>query len=59
MKIWYAVMQDNEDNDWGYGSGDLEEAKAMVAKHKAMGYVEAYIAVIDDTADPVCIEEIR
>lgn len=27
MTYWYAVMQDNEDNDWGYGSHDLDEAK--------------------------------
>lgn len=53
-KYWYAVMTDNEDNDWGYGSFDLDEAIAMVAK-----YPEGYIAVIDDGDDPVCVREIR
>jgi hypothetical protein len=57
--IWYAVLEDNEDNDWGYGSHYLDEAKQMVDKFKSMGYDEAYIAVIDETADPICIEEIR
>lgn len=58
-KIWYAVLEDNEDNDWGYGSHDLDEAKKMVEAFKTMGYNKAYIAVIDETADPICIEEIR
>lgn len=51
---WYAVMQDNDDNDWGYGSYDLEKAKEMVAK-----YPEGYIAVIAEGADPICVDEIR
>ena len=25
---WYAVLTDNEDNDWGTGSYDLDEAEA-------------------------------
>lgn len=53
-KYWYAVLTDEEDNDWGYGSFDLDEAKEMVKK-----YPEGYIAVIDITADPICVEEIR
>lgn len=53
-KIWYAVMRDREDNDWGYGSFDLEEAKKMA---RNMGG-DAYIVVIDDGDDPVAIEEI-
>lgn len=61
MKYWYAVMMDREDNDWGNGSFDLDEAMAMAAK-----YPEAYIAVIDAnydedgnaTSDAVCVEEI-
>lgn len=53
-RLWYAVMQDNEDNDWGYGSYDLDEAMEMVKK-----YPEGYIAVIEEGNDPICIEEIR
>lgn len=59
MKYWYAVMQDNEDNDWGYGSHDQSEAESMVAKLKAQGYDESYIAIIDESADPICVDEIR
>ena len=51
---WYAVMKDNDDTDWGYGSYDLAEAKEMVSK-----YPEGYIAVIDEGGDPICVEEIR
>lgn len=53
-KYWYAVMQDDDDNDWGYGSFDLDEAREMVKK-----YPSGYIAVIDDGPDPVCVDEIR
>ena len=55
MKIWYAVI-DREDDDWGTGSFDLEEAKRMCLE---TGNDEAYIAVIDDCENPVCIEEIH
>ena len=50
---WYAVMRDSEDNDWGYGSHNLAEAKAMVKK-----YPEGYIAVIDEDTN-TCIDEIH
>lgn len=56
---WYAVMKDNEDNDWGTGSHDLSEAVDMVRKYRANGYTDAYIAVIDEENDPVCVEEIH
>ena len=51
---WYAVMKDNDDADWGYGSYSLDEAKEMVKN-----YPDGYIAVIDEGNDPICIEEIR
>lgn len=51
---WYAVMQDSDDDDWGTGSYDLDEAKAMVAK-----YPDGYIAVIDVDGDPICVDEIH
>lgn len=61
MKYWYAVMMDREDNDWGTGSFDLDEAMTMVKK-----YPDGYIAVIDANydddgvahSDGVCIDEI-
>ena len=61
MKYWYAVLMDREDNDWGYGSFDLEKAKKM-----ASAYEEGLIAVIDanydedgnPTTDGICIGKI-
>ena len=52
MAKWYAVMRDKEDNDWGYGSHDLIEAKQML---KDAEYEEGCIAVIEND---VCIEEL-
>ena len=57
--VWYAVMKDNDDTDWGYGSFDIDEARARVRNYRADGYKDAYIAVIDDGDDPICIGEIR
>ena len=54
MRKWYAVLKDREDNDWGTGSYNLEEAKQMC---EDLGE-EAYIAVIEEGEDPICIEEI-
>lgn len=57
---WYAVMQDNEDDDWSEGSHILFKAEGMVEEYKKSGFEEAYIAVIDThTGNAVCIEEIR
>ena len=53
MAKWYAVMADREDNDWGYGSHDLSEAKQML---KDAEYEDGYIAVIEMGNDPVCVE---
>lgn len=52
-KYWYAVMKDREDDDWGYGSYVLEEAKKMVKT-----FPEGYIAIIQEGTDPVCVGEI-
>ena len=55
MGYWYAVMRDRDDDDWGYGSFDLDEAKQMSRK---MG-IESYIAVIEESDNSVCVEEIE
>jgi hypothetical protein len=53
--LWYAVMKDENDDDWGTGSYNLDEAREMLDR-----YPEGYIAVIDESTDnPVCVEEIR
>jgi hypothetical protein len=51
--MWYAVLAGRDDDDWGYGSYDLEEAK-MICRY----FPEGYIAVIDEGKNPVCVEEI-
>ena len=53
-KLWYAVLMDEEDNDWGTGSFNYNEA---VKKAKAMG-PDARIAVIQEGNDPICVEVI-
>ena len=55
-KLWYAGMRDNDDNDWGSGSYDYDEAVEMVQKYIPDG---GYIAVIEEGNDPICVEEIR
>lgn len=52
---WYAVMRDREDDDWGYGSHDIDEAKQMLTEEESG---EAYIAVIEEGENPVCVDEI-
>ena len=56
-KKWYAVMKDCDDNDWGYGSFDRDEAEQMVTKRLNI-YPDGYIAVIKEGDDPVCVYEI-
>ena len=53
MAKWYAVEMNREDNDWGYGSYDLEEAKEMLKN-----FPNGLIAVIEEGDDPICVEEI-
>ena len=49
---WYAVMRDKQDDDWGYGSHDLEEAKEMLV---GLCVDDGYIAVIEND---VCVQEL-
>ena len=51
-KLWYAVMT-NDNDDWGYGSNELNKAKQMT---KELEDSNAYIAVIDTSDnDPICV----
>lgn len=54
MAYFYAVLEDRNDNDWGYGSDNLRQAERMALD---MG-PEAYIAVIEEGNDPICVREI-
>ena len=40
---------------WGYGSYDIDEAKQMLTEEESP---EAYIAVIAEGENPVCVDEI-
>ena len=51
---WYAVLMDEEDNDWGVGSRNLDDAREMAARMGA-----PLIAVIADGQDPVCVRLIN
>ena len=57
-KHFYAVMMDNEDCDWSYGSYDLAEAQKMLEHYRA-DYPDSYIAVIEMGHDPICVDELR
>lgn len=62
-KLWYAVMRDCDDTDWGTGSFDLEEAKAMLLRdYPDTGYIAVIDANYDDngnaTTDGICVDEI-
>lgn len=55
VDTWYAVQYDSDDNDWGTGSCDLDEAKQMCLEN---GYRQ--IAVIDVSSEyPICVEVIE
>jgi hypothetical protein len=57
--IWYALMQDRDDTDWGTGTYDKQEAIEKVKAWRQGGYPDAYIAVIDESGnEPMCIDEI-
>ena len=56
--LWCAIMRDSEDNDWGYGSNDKDEA-IRKALDMMEDNPEVYIAVISDGDDPICIDEIH
>lgn len=56
--LWYALMTGPDDDDWGTGTYDREEAIARL--HDMRGdYPDAYIAVIQEGENPTCIDEIR
>lgn len=57
--LWYAAMLDLTDSDWGYGSHDLTEAEKLVQGLQRDGHPEAYIAIIAEGDNPVCIGEIH
>lgn len=51
-RFWFAAQRDRED-DWGTGSYNLDEAKKMAGSFSA-----ELVAVIDESGDAVCVDEI-
>lgn len=49
-RLWYAVQENREDSDWGYGSFDKAEAIEMAKRTES-----EFIAVIDNDE---CVEEL-
>ena len=57
-EYWYALMTDRDDTDWGTGTYNKTEALARLEDMKG-DYPDAYIAVIQEGADPICVDEIH
>ena len=53
MFYWFAVMSDDEHDDWSEGSYNLNQAVTMMGD-----YPEGYIAVINVETD-FCVDELR
>ena len=56
--VWYAILRDNEDNDYCTGTFVKRDALRMARRYRKDGYPEAHIAMIDPD-DGFCIDEIR
>lgn len=57
-KLWYAVMNDNEDTDHGFGFFDKERAIKKAKEIRELGFTDAYVAVVDPN-DDFTLEVIR
>lgn len=55
---WYAWMIDKEDICWGIGSFERSEAIARLIKYHN-DYPNSYIAVINNSVNPVCVDKIE
>ena len=56
--LWYALLTSPDDDDWGTGTYDKEEAIARLQDMRS-DYPDACIAVIREGENPTCIDEIR
>lgn len=59
-KNWYAVLNDRDDNDWGTGSFDWNEAVKMAKMWGCEQIAEidgAYDEAGNETTDPICVAE--
>ena len=58
-EYFFAVLMDEEDDDWGTGSSDSEAAVKMAQEFREYGHPDAYVAVIEIGPDPICVREIH
>lgn len=56
--LWYALLTSPDDDDWGTGTYDRAEALERLQDMR-VDYPDAYIAVIRESENPTCIDEIR
>ena len=59
IKYWYALLINDDDDDWSSGSHDREETIARARRCRERDYPDAYVAVIELGPNPVCVGEIR
>lgn len=61
-KLWYSILKDREDNDWGSGSFDKDEAIEM-AKRNDCKLIAVIDANYDEEGNPItdglCIKEME
>lgn len=50
--LWYAYQIDADDNDWGTGTYDENEATKWLEENP-----KGRVAVIEEGDDPVCVDE--
>ena len=62
-KLWYAVMFDKKDTDWGMGTFDESKARTWLAKQTGEQYVAVISNEYDDAGnpvgDPICVGTIE
>ena len=56
--IWYALLVDEDDDDWGTGTRSYSNALEWL-RNLQKEKPNAYIAVIADGDDPICIDTIH
>lgn len=63
MKYWYALLTGSEDNDWGTGTFDRNEAIDRMENSECFTQIAVIDADYDDegnpSSDPVCIDIIH
>lgn len=51
--MWYTVLYDREDTDWGFGSYDFDTALVCARRLKENGNPDVVIGVVEGVNDKV------